>query len=186
MYLIVVFVLLHSSSFASSLFFDPPIITKSVNTYRAKHGAPPVIYNITLTSAIQQWTNYLAANNVFYHSTLPYGENLGMTHFGGQEIEQSRGNITKYVLDIIVYWYNEVSFYNWSKPGFAYNTGHFTQLVWVKTKRIGVGASYSKVNNKLYVGMSFDPPGNYIGDFPKNVLPTSPKPPRKCACPKNI
>jgi uncharacterized protein YkwD len=170
----------------SALFFDPPAIVTQVNKYRQLHKAPHVTYNNTLTASIQKWTDHLAATNTFYHSTTPYGENLGMTHFGGQEIERSKGNITKYVQDIVTIWYDEVQFYNWNQPGYSYITGHFTQLVWVKSRRIGVGVSYSKANNKLYVGMAYDPPGNYIGDFQKNVLPKISKPvapkqlPRKC------
>lgn len=36
-------------------------------------------------------------------------------------------------------WYNEVKDYDYSKPGFSMKTGHFTQVVWKGTKRVGCG-----------------------------------------------
>lgn len=34
-------------------------------------------------------------------------------------------------------WYNEVAYYNWADPGWRASTGHFTQLVWDDTARLG-------------------------------------------------
>ena len=35
-------------------------------------------------------------------------------------------------------WYDEVKDYNFSYGGFAMNTGHFTQLVWRETVKVGM------------------------------------------------
>lgn len=36
-------------------------------------------------------------------------------------------------------WYNEVASYSYSNPGWSGATGHFTQLVWKDTTRVGCG-----------------------------------------------
>ncbi len=40
--------------------------------------------------------------------------------------------------------YNEVKYYDWKKPGFGSNTGHFTQVVWKSSLRVGFGIATSK------------------------------------------
>ena len=40
-------------------------------------------------------------------------------------------------------WYNEVKQYNYNQPGFSMATGHFTQLVWKSSRRLGVGVAYN-------------------------------------------
>jgi hypothetical protein len=42
-------------------------------------------------------------------------------------------------------------------------TGHFTQLVWKGSKKVGFGLA-SK-DGKDYVVAEYDPPGNYLGEF---------------------
>ena len=48
-------------------------------------------------------------------------------------------------------------------------TGHFTQLVWASTLKVGVAVS----PNGLFVVANYSPPGNYLGagQFEENVLP---------------
>ncbi|CAF3889267.1 unnamed protein product, partial [Didymodactylos carnosus] len=59
----------------------------------------------------------------------------------------------------------------YDKPGFSMSTGHFTQVVWRASNRLGVGAAIA--NNgawkKLYVVANYAPPGNYLGQFQQNV-----------------
>ena len=67
-------------------------------------------------------------------------------------------------------WYDEVGKYTYStaqQPG----TGHYTQVVWANSKRIGCGAAYCKSAEGLsysatIVVCRYLPGGNYIGDLP--------------------
>lgn len=74
-------------------------------------------------------------------------------------------------------WYAEISFYNYSNPTYNVKTGHFTQLVWKDTHRMGVGYALGREGRKLYVCAQYGPPGNYRYHFAENVLePTCEEP----------
>ena len=52
--------------------------------------------------------------------------------------------------------------------GFFFILGHFTQLVWDTTTRLGVGLAKSSTGRNIVV-MKYDPPGNYVGQYTKHV-----------------
>ncbi len=68
-------------------------------------------------------------------------------------------------------WYNEVAHYNYDHGGFSMETGHFTQVVWKNTAKIGAGIAYNGDRTKAYVVAQYTPPGNYEGQYQENVLP---------------
>lgn len=68
-------------------------------------------------------------------------------------------------------WYDEVKDYDYGQPGFAMNTGHFTQVVWKGTSKLGLGVSFSQGDGRVVIVGRYNPPGNVTGDFPNNVPP---------------
>ena len=58
-------------------------------------------------------------------------------------------------------WYEEISNpgYNFNDPGFSNGTGHFTQVVWKGSTKLGCGIA------GMYVCCRYSPPGNYMGQF---------------------
>jgi len=68
-----------------------------------------------------------------------------------------------------IMWYNEKDQYNFSNGQFSMNTGHFTQVVWISTKKLGCGISLN--GNRAYGTCSYIPPGNFQGEFNANVKP---------------
>ncbi|KAJ9512149.1 hypothetical protein QJQ45_012705 [Haematococcus lacustris] len=101
----------------------PPKVPMSrINELRARHGVPPLTWSTTLERYAQNW----ADNCYFEHSYGPYGETLGL------------GNITM----VIEQWYDEICMYNYARPGWMPATGHFTQLIWARTRRIGCAVGY--------------------------------------------
>ncbi|KAF3913674.1 hypothetical protein AA313_de0200600 [Arthrobotrys entomopaga] len=136
------------------------------NQLRAIHGAPPVKWNKTLAT----YASRAGRKCVFQHSGGPYGENLA----GGGPMN----NPVWYQW----YLYTEVRNYNWDNPGFAENTGHFTQLVWKSTKEMGCAWIAGCPNLSYMVWCEFTPPGNvspvinYVNNVgkPKSGIPKAP------------
>uniref|UniRef100_T1JL05 Cysteine-rich venom protein n=1 Tax=Strigamia maritima TaxID=126957 RepID=T1JL05_STRMM len=72
-----------------------------------------------------------------------------------------------------VRWYlscQGVSFMPVSVCQFHASVGHFSQVVWERSRELGVGKDKSK-SGKIIVVANYDPPGNMLGDFSKNVHP---------------
>lgn len=70
-------------------------------------------------------------------------------------------------------WYNEVNQYDFNQGGFSFETGHFTQLVWAGSEKLGVGIAFNSDRTKSYVVARYSPPGNYEGQYQDNVLPVN-------------
>src|SRR5262249_51751891 len=68
-------------------------------------------------------------------------------------------------------WYREGEHYSFKKGSFSMTTGHFTQLVWVGTRRLG--CAKATCNDREVWVCNYDPPGNVEGQYKQNVLPTS-------------
>ena len=143
-------------------------ITLYINTYRAKNQAPPLVWNQTITTFSQQWSNHLLNDNLFVHSHTPlYGENLAFFEgFGSDKMILLKKSVDN--------WYNEINLYDFNNPGFSDATGHFTCLVWLTSTDYGIAIDIDPVTTKTIVTMNTSPPGNMIGQFKENVLPLVP------------
>lgn len=129
------------------------------NEFRARHCAPPLAWSDELAEVAQGWAETLKFNScAFEHSTSPYGENLAFFIPKSTGERATRG------------WYDEVSLYSFSRPGFDMRTGHFTQVVWRETSRLGCAAVECN-GGQIWV-CNYDPPGNVEGQYRQNVLPT--------------
>jgi hypothetical protein len=84
-------------------------------------------------------------------------------------------------------WYEELEDYQWEEPGFAGNTGHFSQLVWRDTEAVGMAvvsapSAVSRGGNtvgestgrrRYVVANSYPAVNVYVpGEFERNVLPS--------------
>jgi len=134
------------------------------NRWRTNFGTPNVTWDATVAAFAQSWADHLAATDTFEHSSgSGYGENLWMG-WGGTYTPD----------DAVNAWGNEVEFWpdtNCSggihvccQGGWA-PCGHFTQVVWSTTQKIGCGKATS-ASGKQYVSCSYSPPGNYPGVNP--------------------
>lgn len=130
------------------------------NRYRARHCAPPVSWSPKLAAVARQWAQSLRERGCpLEHSRNRYGENLAAATAGALSPEQ-----------VTAMWYREVERYDFSSPGFSFEAGHFTQLVWAATREIGC-AEVSCNGIELWV-CNYAPAGNVHGQFAENVLPT--------------
>ena len=130
------------------------------NQFRAKHHAPTLEWDDTLANYA---ANY-AAKCVFRYSSSPYGENLA----AGYPTVNAAINA----------WYAEQKNYSYLWSGFSYKTGHFTQVVWKSTKKLGCAFVFCNGKNGTpghYLVCEYSPHGNVtnVGYFRENVLPAT-------------
>ena len=98
------------------------------------------------------------------------GSNIGENIFAS-----SRFTVTSLALsEAVNSWYNEVSAYSFASPGFSSSTGHFTQVVWKGSVKLGCGyatcgASFA-IANGVFVVCRYSAAGNMQGAFATNVL----------------
>jgi uncharacterized protein YkwD len=129
------------------------------NSYRKLHGAPPVVWSEKVASSAQAHAETCPSG----HSGLGYGENLAWASY-----ELSVSGVVKM-------WYDEEALYDYANPGFTSGAGHFTQIIWKETTEIGCahvtgcGSDSSLKANTWVCG--YNPPGNYLRQFPGNVFP---------------
>jgi pathogenesis-related protein 1 len=124
------------------------------NYYRSQQGASNLVWSDELANAAQQWANKLAKKDKMFHSTMSYGENI----YWGYSDDPTRA------VDL---WADEATYY----PGEAISEnnfhlfGHYTQLIWAATTKVGCAEAISKTG-KHYIVCEYDPAGNIIGEKP--------------------
>ncbi|GMI37087.1 hypothetical protein TeGR_g13245 [Tetraparma gracilis] len=128
------------------------------NAARRKHCDPP-LPALTWNRAAYSSSLIAAKTCTFAHGQsgeagAGFGENLCSGH---ATLE-----------DCVEAWYNEIDDpgYDFQDPGFAFGTGHFTQVVWKDTTSVGCAICEE---SKIYV-CQYDPPGNVIGGYEENVF----------------
>lgn len=145
------------------------------NEYRAKHGVPNMTVDTALQNKAQEWAEHLATIGSLVHSDLKLdGKSVGENIYSksSSAIPTITGD------DAIDKWYGENVNYDYSNPGYSSTTGHFTQVVWKSSTKVGCGiaATKEKINGwfKIYVVCNYSPAGNMNSPsyFKANVLPT--------------
>lgn len=134
------------------------------NKTRAAVGVPPVEWSPEIAAYAQKWADRLAASGVLEHRpnngewARIYGENLA---------------IDRSVVECAEAWHSELKDYPKVEPipsdFSAFTAGHYTQMVWRKTKRIGAGVAVVKqgrFKGMTLVVCNYDPAGNMVGDKP--------------------
>lgn len=131
------------------------------NQHRADNGAAPLQWDANLAAEAQRW----AQRCQFTHSQFGagYGENL---YAGGGE------NVT--VHRAVQVWMDEAAQYDYGNPVFSTATGHFTQVVWKSTTKVGVAVADCPAGSifdmpSRFVVARYAPPGNVEGRFEQYV-----------------
>ena len=139
-------------------------ILNNHNYHRKKHQVGSLSRFSDLESIAQNYAETLAEKGSLVHSNTRYnnewmGENLCSQYYS------INGTLASEL------WYSEVKDYDYNNPGFSSSTGHFTQLVWKSTTKIGCGAACNS-NSFCAVVCNYYPGGNFgeKDDYAKNVL----------------
>ncbi len=146
-----------ASSFASQF---PARVLAAHNVARAQAGVPGLVWDPALGGAAAAYAQQMALTNVFQHSDRKarpgIGENLWMGTRGGFSVETMVGN-----------WASEKRqfvpgiFPNNSRSGNWMDVGHYTQMIWPTTTRVGCAlASNGRTD---YLVCRYSPAGNIDG-----------------------
>jgi hypothetical protein len=115
------------------------VVLDEHNRYRAKHGVPALVWDATVAANAQNFANGCPGG---HSQGSGYGENMAWGH---QDFASAVKN-----------WYDEVQLYV-PGSGFSSGTGHFTQIVWRDTAKLGCGMN-AVCGMATYV-CQYDPPG---------------------------
>jgi uncharacterized protein YkwD len=127
------------------------------NTKRALHkDTGSLTWSDTLATYAQNYADSYDCSGNLVHSGGPYGENLALGY-------GTTGSVDA--------WYNEITSYDYSNPGFSESAGHFTQVVWKGTSEVGCGLKSCGGEWGDYIICSYKAAGNVIGEFADNVMP---------------
>ncbi len=136
------------------------LILNAHNKERELVNSPRIIWDNQLAEYAYKWAENLAQNdNEIWHRTQTekhYGENI--SSFFGYDFTANKG---------VDMWNEEKAHYTYSPIdhiSFKY-TGHYTQVVWANTRRVGCGCAKS-VSGSYFFVCNYDPPGNYVGEYP--------------------
>ena len=135
------------------------------NKVRRDVSCPPLKWDVKLAEYAQQWAEFLAQKKnctLMHRASLRMdtrtdtGENI----FGGFGREYT-------ALDASMSWYSEINEYTYRTVTEAnyYNTGHYTQMIWKSSKKIGIGLAHCSDGGIIIVA-NYSPAGNYIGQKP--------------------
>ncbi|XP_022925422.1 pathogenesis-related protein 1A-like [Cucurbita moschata] len=150
------FYVLSITIFSFSLGQDlPQDYVDAHNVVRAQVGVEPIQWDQELANYATQYANKRRSDCLLLHSHGPYGENLAMS------IGEMSG------IEAVQMWVDEEQFYDYDSNTCVDDEmcSHYTQVVWRNSMRVGC-AKVSCNNRDAFIICSYDPPGNFIGEWP--------------------
>ena len=127
------------------------------NAVRAGVGVPDLVWDDTMAEIAAEWSASLAARGcILEHDySSPYGENLYWSTFE---------STPQQVVDA---WASEVADYDYDTNTCAAGAqcGHYTQLVWSTTARVGCARVECTDGAEIWM-CDYDPAGNWVGERP--------------------
>jgi len=124
------------------------------NAVRVRVKVPPLTWSDLLAARAQEWADTLLARHQFVHRpNSAYGESL---------FEINGAPATP--VQVVEAWAAESRDYDYSSNRCRGTCGHYTQIVWRKTRRLGCGVA--RRNGREVWVCNYDPPGNIVGERP--------------------
>ncbi|MCB1143186.1 MAG: hypothetical protein H7A24_10200 [Leptospiraceae bacterium] len=128
-------------------------ITKAHNDFRATVGVAPLVWDPELSRFAQNWAENLKKTKkcrMQHRKPNQYGENLAWA--SGKRLKSQ---------EVVQMWYDEIEFFDYEKnkcqPGKV--CGHYTQVMWNTSKKVGCGFAICG-REEVWV-CNYDPPGNF-------------------------
>ncbi|HVM22685.1 MAG TPA: CAP domain-containing protein [Sphingomicrobium sp.] len=154
-----------AQSFAAAF---PARVLAAHNAFRAQVGAPPMVWDSALGTSAAAYAQQMAVTSRFEHSDRRarrgVGENLWMGTRGAFSIETMVGD-----------WASERRYFvpgifpNVSRTGNWIDVGHYTQMIWPTTQRLGCALATTARTD--YLVCHYAPAGNIDGRYVGPPLP---------------
>lgn len=152
-------------------------MTAAHNATRSALGLAPLTWSEDLAAIAQNWSDTLTSEDcgsIMHRMPNRYGENIAE--------QGSSGGIGPFAPEqAVANWVAEESCWTFGSiqgtetcdaqcvsAQFSSGCGHYTQVVWANTKRVGCGYSTCQKDRTTYEVWvcNYDPPGNFIGQTP--------------------
>lgn len=147
-----------SPATASSVPSEMKDLLRTHNIYRCMHNVPAMTWEPEIQKLAQAWADYLPRVGKLMHGGMDQyppgrlGQNLA---YGANDA----GSVKM--------WYDEIQYTNNGLVNsFGSKTGHYTQVVWKESTKLGCG----KISRMRLVVCDYFPAGNMRGQFTQNVL----------------
>lgn len=127
------------------------------NRARAAVGVPPLVWDTELAQYADLYAKQRRQDCLLKHSNGPYGENI---FWGSGDMWNPAQAAAAWVGERR--WYT----YGSNSCNGGQECGHYTQIVWKTTTRIGCAMVTCFQGRGVFMTCNYDPPGNYIGEKP--------------------
>ncbi|PIN20520.1 Defense-related protein containing SCP domain [Handroanthus impetiginosus] len=156
-FILIIFLFLTLTTDAATQTNDAQQFLRLQNAARAALRLPPLVWDANIASYAAWYANRRRADCALKHSNGPYGENI----FCGSGNQWTAAQAA-------VAWVSERREYNYWSNSCAYGQecGHYTQIVWKGTRRIGCARVVCYGGKGVFMICNYDPPGNYVGERP--------------------
>ncbi|XP_057462205.1 pathogenesis-related protein PR-1-like [Actinidia eriantha] len=130
------------------------------NLVRAAKWELPLVWDTDLERYARWWAGQRKSDCAVEHSFPEDGFKLGENIYWGS-------GSTWMPTDAVTAWAAEEKYYSYSSNTCAYGEvcGHYTQIVWKSTRRIGCARVICE-SGDVFMTCNYDPVGNYIGQRP--------------------
>ena len=131
------------------------------NGERSRYGLPALTWDASLASAAEGYAREMAATGVYRHDPTP-----GRRRTMGENLFRGTKGAYSYS-EMVGYWRAEVRYFrpglfpNVSTSGNWADVGHYTQMIWPSTTRVGCGVASNSRHD--YLVCRYSPPGNKDG-----------------------
>ncbi|KAJ4823769.1 Cuticle-degrading protease [Turnera subulata] len=117
----------------------------------------PLVWDARLAGYAQWYANQRRYDCALRHSNGPYGENI----FWGSGSAWTPAQA-------VAAWLAERRWYNYRSNSCSgdRDCGHYTQIVWRNTRRIGCARVVCFGGAGVFMTCNYDPPGNFVGERP--------------------
>lgn len=130
------------------------------NLVRLAHWELPLAWDPRLQSYAQWWAQQRRSDCALQHSFPEGGFTLGENIFWGSGPGWGPG-------DAVRAWADEERWYSYARNECEAGRvcGHYTQLVWRSTRRVGCARVICE-SGDVFITCNYDPVGNYVGQRP--------------------